>query len=168
MLHSSATGHRREQTLPEALGLRQAVQPRDDTAGSAAVRQGRPGATQPAEPRSRAQPRCATRIRELTTNAATGDRPRTCSGSRSSGAPTAGRGAHNGCGQSIRRNDGFGDMAPHMHSGRTDLLALCSGVEACAHDQQQPGQVKRQHQAMPGARLTGMRRRASPWPAGTT
>ena len=35
MFHSSATGRRREQTLPEALGLRQALQPRDDTAGSA-------------------------------------------------------------------------------------------------------------------------------------
>jgi len=35
MFHSSATGRRRERTLPEALGLRQAVQPRDDTAGSA-------------------------------------------------------------------------------------------------------------------------------------
>ena len=34
-LHSSATGRHRERTLPEALGLRQAVQPRDDTAGSA-------------------------------------------------------------------------------------------------------------------------------------
>jgi hypothetical protein len=35
MSHSSATGRRREQTLPEALGLRQALHPRDDTAGSA-------------------------------------------------------------------------------------------------------------------------------------
>src|SRR5713226_1527514 len=35
MFHSSATGRRREQTLPEALGLRQALHPRDDTAGSA-------------------------------------------------------------------------------------------------------------------------------------
>src|ERR1700677_4892113 len=35
MFHSSATGRRREQTLPEALGLRQALHPRDDTAESA-------------------------------------------------------------------------------------------------------------------------------------
>jgi hypothetical protein len=35
MFHSSATGRRREQTLPETLGLRQARHPRDDTAGSA-------------------------------------------------------------------------------------------------------------------------------------
>src|SRR5450755_1091786 len=35
MFHSSATGRRREQTLPEALGLRQALHPRDDTAGNA-------------------------------------------------------------------------------------------------------------------------------------
>src|ERR1700735_4531425 len=33
MLHSSATGRRREQTLPEAPGLRQALHSRDDTAG---------------------------------------------------------------------------------------------------------------------------------------
>ena len=36
MFHSLATGRRREQTLPEALSLRQALHPRDDTAGSAA------------------------------------------------------------------------------------------------------------------------------------
>jgi len=42
-----------------------------------AARRGRPGAMQPTEPRSRAQPGCATRIRELTAYAATGDRPRT-------------------------------------------------------------------------------------------
>ena len=36
MFHSSATGRRREQTLPETLGLRQARHPRDNTAGSAA------------------------------------------------------------------------------------------------------------------------------------
>src|SRR5215469_1117288 len=35
MLHSSATGRRREQTLPEALGLRQAPHPPDRTAGNA-------------------------------------------------------------------------------------------------------------------------------------
>jgi len=33
--HSSATGRRRERIFPEALGLRQALHPRDDTAGSA-------------------------------------------------------------------------------------------------------------------------------------
>ena len=33
--HSSATGRRREQTLPEAPGLRQGLHPRDDTAGNA-------------------------------------------------------------------------------------------------------------------------------------
>ena len=64
MFHSSATG-RREQTLPEALGLRQALHPRDDTAEVPAVRRGRPGAPQPTEPRSRAQPGCATRIGNL-------------------------------------------------------------------------------------------------------
>jgi hypothetical protein len=35
MFHSSATGRRREQTLPEALGRRQGFQSRDDAAGSA-------------------------------------------------------------------------------------------------------------------------------------
>src|ERR1700730_6570188 len=35
MFHSSATGRRRDQTLPETLGLRQALYPRGDTAGSA-------------------------------------------------------------------------------------------------------------------------------------
>src|ERR1700733_129547 len=35
MFHSSATGRRRRQTLPEAPGLRQERHPRDDTAGSA-------------------------------------------------------------------------------------------------------------------------------------
>src|ERR1022692_655728 len=59
-----------------------------------AVRQGRPGAMQSAELRSRAQPGCATRIRELTAYAATGDRPRTRSDSRSSGAPNRRAGAH--------------------------------------------------------------------------
>jgi len=37
MFHSSATGRRREQTLPDALGLRQALHPRDDTAEVPAV-----------------------------------------------------------------------------------------------------------------------------------
>src|SRR5690242_6783800 len=36
--HSSATGRRRKQTLPEAPGLRQALHPRDDTAGKAGDR----------------------------------------------------------------------------------------------------------------------------------
>src|ERR1039457_605838 len=35
MSRSSATGRRRERIFPEALGLRQALHPRDDTAGSA-------------------------------------------------------------------------------------------------------------------------------------
>ncbi len=35
MFHSSATGRRRERIFPEALGLRQALHPRDDNAGSA-------------------------------------------------------------------------------------------------------------------------------------
>jgi hypothetical protein len=35
MFHSSATGRRREQTLHEATGIRQALHPQDDTAGSA-------------------------------------------------------------------------------------------------------------------------------------
>jgi hypothetical protein len=94
MFRSSATRRHREQTLPEALGLRQAVHPRDDTAGSAAVRRGQPGAKQPTEPQSRAQPGCGTRIRELTAYAATGDRPRTRSDSRSSGVPNRREGAH--------------------------------------------------------------------------
>ena len=49
-----------------------------------AVRRGRPGAMQPTEPRSRAQPGCATRSgrEDLTAYAATGDRPRTRSHSR--------------------------------------------------------------------------------------
>jgi hypothetical protein len=93
MFHSSAAGRRREHTLPEALGLRQAVQPRDDLREVPAVRRGRPGAMQPTEPRSRAQPGCATRIRELTAYAATGDRPRRRSDSRSSGAPSRREGA---------------------------------------------------------------------------
>ena len=84
--HSSATGRRREQTLPEALGLRQARHSRDDTAESAGSETGRPGAMRPTELRSRAEPGRATRIRELTAYAVTGDRPRTPSGSRSSGA----------------------------------------------------------------------------------
>src|SRR5450755_1935559 len=94
MFHSSATGRRREQTLPDALGLRQALHPRDDTAEVPAVRRGRPGAVQPTELRFRAQPGCATRIRELTAYAATGDRPRMRSDSRSSGAPNRRQGAH--------------------------------------------------------------------------
>src|ERR1035438_5873693 len=60
-----------------------------------AVRRGRPGAPQPTEPRSRAQPGCATRIgRDLTAYAATGDRPRTRSHSRSSGSPNRRKRAH--------------------------------------------------------------------------
>ena len=60
LFHSSATGRRREQTLPEPLGLRQALHPRDDTAGSAGVRRGRPGALQPTDLRPRAKPGRAT------------------------------------------------------------------------------------------------------------
>src|SRR5580658_8850306 len=45
MFHSSATGRRRDQTLPEAPGLRQAPHPRDHTAGKClAGRRGRPTA----------------------------------------------------------------------------------------------------------------------------
>src|ERR1700729_4272823 len=66
MFHSSAAGRRREQTLPEALGLRQAVHLRDDTAGSA--RQWARTTRSDAASRTliTSPPGRATRIRELT------------------------------------------------------------------------------------------------------
>ena len=93
-----------------------------------AVRQGRPGAMQPAELRSRAQPGCATRIRELTAYAATGDRPRTRSDSRSSGPQPPGGGAHNGCGQSGRRSDGFGDLVGSRRGCMAGLLRVVTAT----------------------------------------
>ena len=89
MFHSSATGRRREQTLPEALGLRQALHHEMTLREVLVVRRGPPGALQPTKLRSRAQPGRATRIGYLTAYAATGGRPRTRSHSRSSGAPNS-------------------------------------------------------------------------------
>src|ERR1035438_1446170 len=89
-----------------------------------AVRRGRPGAMQPTELRSRAQPGCATRIGHLTAYAATGDRPRTRSHSRSSGAPpTAGT-------QATERRPKLAPLETHTRSaslrvrGALQLLSL--------------------------------------------
>ncbi len=92
--HSSATGRRREQTLPEAPGLRQAPHPRDDTAGSASS-DARTTSSDAAHRTSIASPaRTRDPNRLLTAYAATGNRPRTRPDSRSSGAPNRWKRAH--------------------------------------------------------------------------
>jgi hypothetical protein len=125
MFHSSATGRRREQTLPEALGPRQAVQSRDETAGSAGSEAG----TTRSDAAHRTSIPSPARLRD--TNSRT-DRV------RGDGRPSQnalrfkilrcpqppGGGAHNGCRQSGRRSDGFVDLRRLLPRDRSDAVTL--------------------------------------------
>ncbi len=89
-----------------------------------AVRRGRPGARQPTELRSRAQPGCATGI-DLTAYAATGDCPRTRSHSRSSGAANRRKRAHRMTASTRSLGDAYSAFGNGLTAGDTgSSLAL--------------------------------------------